>query len=133
MILVIISTSSSAKFEGLKDDHWHQVCVSYTSGHVKFYKDGTLIHSRDDCKSITIRNGEYMAIANSGREGKDIVLITGYVLWDRILTDEEILESSKMCQAANGKPVITWNDFYKSVETNAANYLIRPSECRATM
>lgn len=42
--------------------------------------------------------------------------MTGFVLWDIILTDEEILKSTKTCDGKNGKPVVKWEDFYPLAE-----------------
>lgn len=120
------------------------MCVSWdgTTGQGKFYGDGTLIHTRNDCAQTTVGGGgyrQYIALGYSDRGHKDYIkyaeriLITGYVLWDNILTDEEILESSKVCQETRWSPVVIWKDFHQSVQKNAADYLITPSQCRATV
>ncbi|XP_078358640.1 uncharacterized protein LOC144643310 isoform X2 [Oculina patagonica] len=128
--------SDQGKFGRIFDNQWHHVCVTWDgkTGQAKFFEDGTLVQTRDDCQVTTIGGGDHMALGYtyaSYSHNLDSVLITGYVLWDRILTGEEIRESSRVCLQAKGNPVVSWNDFYKSVQTNAPNYLITPSQCRA--
>ena len=65
------------------------------------------------------------------RKTRNVVLMTGFVMWDRILTDEEILESSQTCQETKGNPTMTWSDFYEPAESNAAAFVIKPSKCKA--
>ncbi|RMX57824.1 hypothetical protein pdam_00020689 [Pocillopora damicornis] len=54
------------------------------------------------------------------RKTSNWVFMTGFVLWDIILTDEEILKSTKTCDGTNGNPVVKWEDFYPLAESNAA-------------
>ena len=120
-------------------EYWHQVCVSWNgnTGQGKFYTDGKLMQTRNDCKRTTIGDGKFMSLGHSNlrkyRDGMEILFMTGYVLWDKILTDEQIRESSRECQETKWNPVVTWNDFYKSVQRNAAEFLRTVSQCQATM
>ena len=67
-------------------------------------------------------------LGNSLRTKGDEIRLTGYTLWDRILTNEELLSNGRSCQQAQGNPVVKWNDFYRSAHTNATEYLVNPSE-----
>ena len=120
------------------DSNWHQMCVSWdgNTGQAKFYKDGKLIKTHNRCKRTTIGAGKlYLGHSERktygyGRKDYDSMLITGYVLWDRILTDGDILESFENCRETKWNPLATWDDFYTPVQTNAGDYLITPSQCR---
>jgi len=58
--------------------------------------------------------------------------ISGFALWNRILTDEEMRESAKSCQGyTKGNPVVIWDDFVESCKENAESALITPSTWQA--
>ena len=96
---------SSAELEGLQQDKWHHLCVSWNgnrkTGFGKFYRDGGLIIERSirQCRT-TPRKGDYMTLMGTkesysklmGDQGQ--LHISGFALWNRVLTDEEILENS---------------------------------------
>ena len=41
----VVDISASSYSGDLRDDAWHQVCVTFDSSNVKFYIDGTLVHT----------------------------------------------------------------------------------------
>ena len=98
---------------------------------MKFFKDGNSVPS-GSCEVGEELRGKpkYIYVAGkSSREKGDEIRLTGYTLWDRILTNEELLTNARSCQQAQGNPVVKWNDFYTSAQTNAKDYLVSPSEC----
>lgn len=102
------------------------------TGYVKFYLDGKLIRSRDDCGTGLVVRGRFPALGSmENRKTSNWVFMTGFVLWDIILTDEEILKSTKTCDGTNGNPVVKWEDFYPLAESNAADFVLKPSTCQA--
>ena len=102
------------------------------AGYVKFYGDGKLISSRDDCGTGLLERGRFLALGiMENRKTSNWVFMTGFGLWDIILTEEEILKSTETCDGTNGNPVVKWEDFYPLAESNAADFVLKPSTCQA--
>ena len=70
-----------------------------------------------------------LSLGHSERESGDEVRLTGYTLWDRVLSDRELLDNARSCQEVQGTPVVSWNDFYQVAQTKIRKYLVIPSEC----
>ena len=98
---------------------------------MEFFKDGNSVQSGSCEVTGDELQGKpnYIYIGRSSRKKGDEIRLTGYTLWDRILTNEELRSNARSCQQAQGNPVIKWNDFYTSAQTNAKDYLVSPSEC----
>ena len=59
------------------------------------------------------------------------VQISGFALWDRVLTIGEIGKVRETCEGFRKfSPVVIWDDFYESVKSNAEGSLISPTKCQ---
>ena len=117
----------------LDDHHWHHVCMAWDGNArtIKYFKDGNSIPSDDDCQALDKLKGNprYLTVGYSRRKLGDEVRLTGFNLWDRVLTNKEVLDNARSCQEVLGNPVAQWNDFYNAAQTNAKEHVVEPSEC----
>ena len=130
---------------------WYHLCISWKAStdwsapeNAKFYRDGVAFPSRyGRCRASERRGGEYMTLMGIQRHkemenrkfnfaDKGEMHISGFGLWNRILTDEEIREIGESCQGYTKRnPVVIWDDFVESCKENAESALITPSTCQA--
>ncbi|RMX41838.1 hypothetical protein pdam_00012500, partial [Pocillopora damicornis] len=83
----------------LDDHHWHHVCMAWDGNArtIKYFKDGNSIPSDDDCQAQDKLKGnpKYLTVGYSRRKLGDEVRLTGFNLWDRVLTNKEVLDNAR--------------------------------------
>ncbi|RMX43667.1 hypothetical protein pdam_00016951 [Pocillopora damicornis] len=107
----------------LEDLHWHQFCVTWSgfSGVIQYYFDGKNILSAINRQRGELQGGGSLAV------GDTRMRITGFDVWDRVLTRQEIAQNLKKCDAGKGN-VVQWHQAFKYFRKNKKMYSI-PSAC----
>ena len=112
--------------EKLNDGKWHPICFTWSSqyGRYKFFKDGKIVDNGDGFKSgQTILGGGTWILGHDQdvrRGGFDITQMvqgemTDVNIWNKVLTEREMLEISANCQSQHKGNVKSWNDFIVGV------------------
>ena len=107
----------------LRDFKWHQICVTWSgfSGVVHLYFDGKNILSAVNKQRGEIPGGKLVTIGNENH------LVSGFNLWDRVLTAQEIENNAKTCNGEKGN-VLQWHEGFQHLQKSSAKYFT-PSTC----
>ena len=112
----------------LMDDQWHHICILWDgaadSGYTSYYRDGAEVKFQP-CSVGTRNAGGAFQIGGGGRT--ENVGITGFNLWNRILTESEIVEEANICDGGMGGPTVKWREFYK--KSLRRNFIRELSQC----
>ena len=110
----------------INDGKWHPICFTWSSqyGQYKFFKDGKIVDYGDGFKSgKTILGGGTWVLGqdqDAQRGGFDVnQMVQGEMtdvnIWNKVLTEREILEISANCLFERKGSVKSWNDFIVGV------------------
>jgi len=123
----------SKKF--LDDYNWHHVCVTWngvtgvTVAYVDGVKDSTGKGGKDTPGGIiknSLPGGGTLTVLSYYSQ---VVYLSGVNLWNRVLSAQQIAESSKSCVKSHGN-VKQWSDFWPGFKTDKTKYE-SPSECKS--
>ena len=110
------------------NDQWHHICILWEgaadSGYTSYYRDGAEVKFQP-CSVGTRNAGGALQIGGGGRT--ENVGITGFNLWNRILTESEIVEEANICDGGMGGPTVKWREFYK--KSLRRNFIRELSQC----
>ena len=110
------------------DDQWHHIYILWDgaadSGYTSYCRDGAEVKFQP-CSVSTRNAGGALQIGGGGR--KENVGITGFNLWNRILTESEIVEEANTCDGGMGGPTVKWGEFYK--KSLRRNFIRELSQC----
>ena len=109
-----------------KDKTWHQVCILWSTKTAAWsiYIDG----KRDAYGIYNDFLGRRLGTLKLARsKSVNKMLITQVNLWDRVLTNQEIVGFAKSCNQGVGS-FLSWADLY---DVSKASRYIKPSSCQA--
>ena len=109
----------------LRDYQWHQICATWSgfNGVVRCYLDAAEILSERNPTRGELRGGQVLYIGN------DQYLFTEFNVWNRVLSEQDIANNVKKCNAGKGN-VIQWHQGFEYLKTNNKTYNV-PSACEA--
>lgn len=109
----------------LRDYHWHQICAAWSgfNGVARCYLDATELLSERNPTRGELSGGASL------RVGDDQYMFTEFNMWDRFLSEQDIANNAKKCDAGKGN-VIQWHQGFEYLTTNNKAYN-SPSVCEA--
>ena len=112
----------------LMDYQWHQICATWSgfNGVARCYLDATEPSSVETPARGELVGGGALSV---GDPQFHRLTFTEFHVWDRVLSDQDIANNAKKCDAGIGN-VIQWHQGFEYLTTNNKTYT-SPSVCRA--